>query len=142
MRKAVLLSIILLIFVAGCGGRSDGGIGGIQESCITTNDHGSCQGTFKTVRGDNTHYFKKIKMDEEETVYLEMQASLSRGEMIITVINYDGFPVDYQVTTGTPADFELWVLGDGSGLLPIQFNVDQGKVVEGVEFSLSYQRNY
>jgi hypothetical protein len=81
-------------------------------------------------------------MDAEETVYLEMEASVDRGEMIITVINYDGFPVDYLVSSDEPAAFKLWVLGDGSEFLPIQFKVDKGKVVEGVAFSLKYKRNF
>lgn len=142
MRRIVFISMILLIFLAGCGGRSDGGISGIKENCITTNDHGSCSGTFKVVRGDNTRYFNKIKMDADETVYLEMEASVDRGEMIIRVINYDGFPVDYLVSPEEPAAFELWVLGDGSEFLPIQFNVDKGQVVEGATFFLKYKRNF
>ena len=140
MRKLVFLSMILLILLAGCGGKSDGGIRGIQEKCIITNDHGSCGGTFDIIRGENTHQFTKITMDEDETVYLEMETKISRGDLIITVINYDGYPVDYQVTPDTPVKFELWVLGDGSGYLPIQFNVGQTNIVEGVEFSLQYKR--
>ncbi len=142
MRKVVFLSIIFLLLLAGCGGRSDGGIGGIQENCITTNDHGSCGGTFDVVRGDNTHQFDKITMAEDETVYLEMEAKINQGDLIISVINYDGYPVDYQVTPDSPAKFELWVLGDGSGYLPIQFNVGEGNVVEGVAFSIKYNRNF
>ncbi len=142
MRRVVFLSLVLLILLAGCGGRSDGGIGGIQENCITTNDHGSCGVTFDVVRGDNIRKFEKIKMAEDETVYLEMEVEIDRGELIITVINYDGYPVDYKVTPDTPVQFELWVLGDGSGYLPIQFNAGQGNLVEGVAFSLKYTRYF
>jgi hypothetical protein len=134
--------MILILFLTACGGKSDGGIRGIQENCITTNDQGKCNGTFKVVRGNNTHEFKKIKMNTDETVYLEMETTVEKGEMIITVINFDGIPVDYFVSPDEPASFALWVLSGGSEFLPIEFNVDNGKVVEGVTFSLSYKRDF
>lgn len=139
MRK-ILAPLILLILMTGCSSRPDAGIKISGESCITTNSYGNCSITFSNVQKDNTFYLEKIVLEPEETVFLEMDITIFSGEMQVGVINYEGDWVTYSVLPDQVLKISQWVVGDGSGTLPVQFNNLGNKPVENVQIHLKYTR--
>ena len=140
MRKIIFRLMIFALLFTACVPRTDRGMQKPDERCIITGVDGRCWGSFSTVRGENIHYYEHISMYEDDAVFLEMVVKINSGTISIVVNNYDHEPSEFTATAESPAIIEMWVRGDGTGYLPIAFNVPDGQVVENVQYSFEFER--
>ena len=138
MRKIFFVFLLGVFFLTACQQSTDLGMKVESESCMITGVSGRCRSYFNSVRGKNIHYYDKVVFTTYDSAYLEMEVSAEKGELTVVIINYDNEPVEYLVKPEKPARIALWVRGDHTGTLPIQFNTVENNIVEGVPVFFEY----
>ncbi|MHB8135845.1 MAG: hypothetical protein ACYDH1_16665 [Anaerolineaceae bacterium] len=140
--KKILSTLIFMVFLllVSCSPMAEKGLIGGEETCIYSNNGGSCSGYFEKVLGENIKSYDKVFLLDDKKVKLNLTVNSTDGEMSIGVKQF-GMDEEWQtfgVIPGTPTTFNGWVVPDENGKLSIQFNQNQkiatGKVVYKIEF--------
>lgn len=142
--KKILSKILIVVFLllVSCRPVAERGLIGGEETCIYSNNGGSCSGYFEKVLGENSKSYDKVFLLDDKTVKLILSVNSTDGEMTVAVKQY-GVDVEWQtlpVIPGTPTTFNGWVIPDENGKLTIQFNQNQRIATGKVEYKIEFIR--
>jgi hypothetical protein len=138
----IILLIFVVLFLNSCRPRTEIGLIGGSQTCLMSNNSGTCNGFYTQVYGDNQKSFEKIFVLDDNAVYLNLTISSNEGKLTCAVKQYG---VEEEWTTidvepGIPAVFKGWVIPDENGLLTIQFNQFDNQKTGRVNYDFSFLR--
>ena len=66
----IILLILVVLFLNSCRPRTERGLIGGSQTCLMSNNSGTCNGFFLQVNGENQKSFEKIFVLEDNAIYL------------------------------------------------------------------------
>jgi hypothetical protein len=143
MAKIKILSLIFVVlFLNACSPRTERGLIGGSQTCLMSNNTGTCNGFYTQVYGENQKSFEKIFVLDDNAVYLNLTVSSTDGKLTTAVKQY-GEEEEWttiEVEPGIPAVFKGWVIPDENGLFTIQFNQFDKQKTGRVNYDFSFLR--
>lgn len=138
----IILLIFVVLFLNSCRPRTERGLIGGSQTCLMSNNSGTCNGFYLQVNGENQKSFEKIFVLEDNAIYLNLTVKSTDGKVTFAVNQY-GVEEEWttiEVDPGNPGVFKGWVIPDENGLLTIQFNQFVNQKSGRVNYDFSFLR--